>query len=84
MQADYLANGKQKLTAPTAVTVLGSSHTITELYGSVNTYNFSNIAAVTFTSETSNTQPKVEVAACDKTGDTTVTFDGIAARTTTP
>lgn len=84
MQADYLANGKQKLTAPTAVTALGSSQTITEQYGSENTYKFSNIAAITFTSETSTTQPKVEVAACDTTGDTTVTFDGIATRTTTP
>lgn len=86
MQADYLVNGEQKLTAPTAVTASGSSQTITitEQDGSVNTYKFSGIVAVTFTSGTSTTQPKVEVAACAKTGDAAVTFGGNAAGTTTP
>lgn len=84
MQADYLVNGEQKLTKPEDVTA-GTSKAIkiTEQDGSVNTYKFSGIVAVTFNTGTSTTQPKVEVAECAKTGDAAVTFGGNAAGTTT-
>lgn len=84
MQADYLVNGEQKLTKPENVEASGNAQTIniTEQDGSVNSYKFSGIVAVTFTSGTSTTQPKVEVAACSKTGNDAVTFGGSAAATT--
>lgn len=86
LQADYLVNGQQKLTVPGNVDASGASQpiTITEQDGSVNTYKFSGIVAVTFTGGTNTTQPKVEVAKCDKTGDAAVAFGGNAAGTTTP
>lgn len=86
MQADYLVNNEQKLTAPTAIKADGTSQTvkITEADGSENSYKFSGIVAVTFTAGTATAQPKVEVAACTKAGAAeAVTFGGTAAGTTT-
>lgn len=71
LQADYLANGgAQKITLSPAAVTAGTpvSIVVTESDGTTNTYKFSGIVGVTFTSGTTTTQPKVEIAACTAAG----------------
>lgn len=79
LQADYLANaGSQAASITGTVSADGGKHTITvsEQGGTQNTYNFTGIVDVSFSTGTSSTAPLVTVGACSKTGDSAVSFGG--------
>ena len=81
MVADYLANGgDQKLTlnggSNATVTAGAADQKVLVKYadGSTNSYNFTGIVAITFTTGDVNNYPKVEIAECKQAGAASVVF----------